>query len=143
MDINCERCVSYHGYQTQILCIINDTFIQGINISHKSELQVVHFSPGNARSPCLSCFELLLVYHALSCFSGRTLNDAGWQIHPVLTFFLHWYDIWVIKGMVESIKSFLLYILERNILNKIWISPFEKIFLFMKIFCRPLRKRSI
>ena len=36
-------------------------------------------------------------------------------------------------GWLEK-KSFLLYILEKNILNKTWRTPSDKIFLFVMIF---------
>ena len=45
----------------------------------------------------------------------------------------HVYSEW--KGMY--LKYLFLYILEKTVLTKAWISPFELMFLFMKIFCRP------
>ena len=33
-----------------------------------------------------------------------------------------------VKGIIDFKKSFLLYILEKNALNKTWRTPFEKMF---------------
>ena len=56
------------------------------------------------------------------------------------------YNIWKAKVIIIKIsniqgdcpgenKFYLLNILEKNDINKTWRSPFEKMFLFMMIFC--------